>query len=72
MIFVFCVVEQNYNHIIKLFVNGPDSLIFKIDPALNILGCLIFSEIIIFNFCKLNENIESEIIKRAEKEKELS
>ena len=81
IIFFFAIIFTSYvgrliffnnNHIIKLFVNGPDSLIFKIDPALNILGCLIFSEIIIFNFCKLNENIESEIIKRAEKEKELS
>ncbi len=60
------------NNITKIFINYPDSLIFKINPVLNILGCLIFCEIIIFNFCKLNENIESEIMKRAENEKELS
>ena len=58
-------------NIIKFFIIYPDMIICIINPILNILGCFIFCEIIIFNFCKLNENIETEIIKRAEKEKEI-
>ena len=36
---------------------------------LNIFGGLIFAEVIILKFCKFNENVEKEIIKRAKIEK---
>jgi len=52
------------------YINKGDNKLYKIFfRILNVFGALIFAEIIILNFCKYNENVEKEIIKRAKKEK---
>lgn len=60
-----------YSKSFSLHYNNKDEkkqykIFFRI---LNIFGGLIFAEVIILKFCKFNENVEKEIIKRAKIEK---